>query len=112
MPNLTLDLASKKCTACHGDMPALKGEELAKLAIQVPGWKVVNEHHIEKTYQFPDFAQGLAFVNKVGAMAEEQAHHPDIYLAWGKVGIKTYTHAIDGLTENDFILAAKCDQLL
>ena len=106
------DLAGKTCVPCRGGVPGLKGAELAALSSQVPGWKVVNEHHLEKTYTFPDFAKGLAFVNKVGAMAEEQGHHPDILLAWGKVGITTWTHKIDGLTESDFILAAKCDRLL
>jgi len=71
----------------------------------------VQEHHITKTFTFPDFRQALAFVNKVGEMAEEQGHHPDIYLTWGKVEIRTWTHKIDGLTESDFILAAKIDQL-
>lgn len=106
------DLASKTCVPCRGGVPPLRGAELAALLPQVPGWNAVNEHHLEKTYTFPDFAQALAFVNKVGAMAEEQGHHPDIYLAWGKAGITTWTHKIDGLTESDFILAAKCDQLL
>jgi len=106
------DLAAKTCVPCRGGVPSLTGAALAALSSQVPGWKVVNEHHLEKTYTFPDFAQGLAFVDKVGAMAEEQGHHPDIFLAWGKVGITTWTHKIDGLTESDFILAAKCDQLL
>jgi 4a-hydroxytetrahydrobiopterin dehydratase len=106
------DLAGKTCVPCRGGVPSLTGPALAALASQVPGWKVVNEHHLEKTYTFPDFKEGLAFVNKVGAMAEEQGHHPDILLAWGKVGITTWTHKIDGLTESDFILAAKCDHLL
>jgi 4a-hydroxytetrahydrobiopterin dehydratase len=105
------ELASKQCVPCRGGVPALKGAPLAALEKQVAGWKTVNEHHLEKTYTFPDFAKALAFVNRVGAMAEEQGHHPDIFLAWGKVGITTWTHKIDGLTESDFILAAKCDQL-
>ena len=105
------DLAAKTCVPCRGGHPPLKGAELAALHKQISGWNVVNEHHLQKTYAFPDFAKALAFVNKVGAMAEEQGHHPDIYLAWGKAGITTWTHKIDGLTESDFILAAKCDQL-
>ena len=105
------DLAAKTCVPCRGGHPPLKGAELTTLEKQVSGWKVVNEHHLEKTFAFPDFAKALAFVNKVGAMAEKQGHHPDIYLAWGKAGITTWTHKIDGLTESDFILAAKCDQL-
>ena len=92
-------------------MPPLKGEALASLHKEVPGWKVLNEHHLEKTFTFPDFRQALDFTNKVGNLAEEQGHHPDIYLAWGKVGITTWTHKIDGLTESDFIMAAKIDAL-
>ena len=105
------DLASKKCVPCRGGVPGLKGEELASLHKQVDGWKVVEDHHIEKTFEFPDFQGALAFVNKVGELAEAEGHHPDIYLAWGKVGVTTWTHAIDGLTESDFILAAKIDRL-
>jgi 4a-hydroxytetrahydrobiopterin dehydratase len=104
-------LASKTCVPCKGDVPPLKGAELQKLESEVPGWEVVNEHHLEKTYKFPDFAKALAFVNRIGELAEQQGHHPDIYLSWGKVGVKTWTHKIDGLTESDFILAAKIDQL-
>ena len=105
------DLASKTCVPCRGGVPPLKGKELQDLANQVPGWKVVNEHHIVKTFTFPDFKAALAFVNKVGELAESQGHHPDILLAWGKAEITTWTHKIDGLTESDFILAAKVDKL-
>ncbi len=105
------DLASKTCVPCRGGMPPLKGEELASLLRQVDGWSVVEEHHITKTFKFPDFRKALDFTNRVGELAEEQGHHPDIYLAWGKVGITTWTHKINGLTESDFILAAKIDRL-
>ncbi len=105
------NLAEKKCVPCRGGVPPLKGEELQKLARQVEGWEVVNEHHVKKTFKFPDFRGALAFVNKVGELAEEQSHHPDIYLAWGKAEITIWTHKIDGLTESDFILAAKIDRL-
>ena len=104
-------LASKTCVPCRGGVPPLKGAELAALAKQVDGWAVVEEHHVTRTFKFPDFRQALSFVNKVGELAEEQGHHPDIYLAWGKAEIKIWTHKIDGLTESDFILAAKIDQL-
>jgi len=77
----------------------------------VPGWRVNEEHHISKTFTFPDFRQALGFVNRAGEVAEEQGHHPDIYLSWGKVEIKLWTHKIDGLTESDFIMAAKIDEL-
>jgi 4a-hydroxytetrahydrobiopterin dehydratase len=77
--------------------------------MQVPEWRVVNNHHINRTFAFPDFKTALAFVNRVGAIAEEEGHHPDIFFTWGKAEITTYTHKIDGLTESDFILAAKID---
>jgi 4a-hydroxytetrahydrobiopterin dehydratase len=104
-------LAEKTCVPCRGGVPPLKGQELQALARQVEGWQVVNEHHVVKTFKFPDFRAALAFVNKVGNLAEEQGHHPDIFLAWGKVEITIWTHKIDGLTESDFILAAKIDKL-
>jgi 4a-hydroxytetrahydrobiopterin dehydratase len=105
------DLANKQCVPCRGGVPPLQGAELAALAAQVPGWQVVNEHHITKSYKFPDFAAALAFVNRVGALAEQQGHHPDIFLAWGRADVTIWTHKIDGLTESDFILAAKIDRV-
>ncbi|MBI4480390.1 MAG: 4a-hydroxytetrahydrobiopterin dehydratase [Acidobacteria bacterium] len=105
------ELASKTCVPCRGGVPPLKGEPLAALAKQVDGWQVVDEHHIVKRFQFPNFITALQFVDRVGALAEEQGHHPDIFLAWGNVEIKVWTHAVKGLTESDFILAAKIDQL-
>jgi len=105
------ELANKTCVPCRGGVPPLAGEELARLAREVPQWKVVDGHHITRTFTFPDFRQALAFVNKVGELAEEQGHHPDIFLAWGKSEITTWTHKINGLTESDFILAAKIDRL-
>jgi len=105
------DLASKTCVHCKGGVPPLKGAELEKLKKQLPGWEVVNEHHLHRRFDFPDFVKALAFVNKVGEIAEQQGHHPDILLTWGKAEITTWTHKIDGLTESDFILAAKIDQL-
>ena len=104
-------LASKTCVPCRGGVPPLKGPDLAAIAKMIDGWKVVEEHHIEKTYTFPDFRKALDYVNRVGELAEEQGHHPDIFLTWGKVEIKIWTHKIDGLTESDFILAAKIDKL-
>lgn len=106
------DLASKTCVPCRGGVPPLAGEELAKLSREVPQWKIVDGHHIVRSFAFPDFRQALAFVNKVGAIAEEQGHHPDIFLTWGKADVTTWTHKINGLTESDFILAAKIDRLL
>ena len=105
------DLASKKCIPCSGEVPALKGDDLKPLIAQLDGWTVVEEHHLTKTFKFPDFATALAYVNKVGAVAEEEGHHPDLYFTWGKVRIDIMTHAIDGLSESDFILAAKIDKV-
>jgi 4a-hydroxytetrahydrobiopterin dehydratase len=106
-----MKLAEKHCVPCRGGVPALKGEELEKMKQQVQGWQVIDEHHLIKNYAFPDFRTALDFVNRVGAVAEQEGHHPDLFLAWGKVEVKTWTHKIDGLTESDFILAAKIDEL-
>ena len=105
-------LAEKKCVPCKGDAAPLKGAELERLANELEdGWHVVDEHHLEKEYKFKDFREALAFTNKVGELAESQGHHPDIYLAWGQVKLTVWTHKINGLTESDFVLAAKADQL-
>ena len=108
------ELASKTCVPCRGGVPPLKGKELADLHQKLTEWahwKIVNEHHITRTFTFPDFKQALAFVNRVGDVAEEQGHHPDILLTWGKVEITLWTHKVDGLTESDIIMAAKIDAL-
>jgi 4a-hydroxytetrahydrobiopterin dehydratase len=105
-------LADKKCIACEKGAPPLEGETLDTILQQLGGgWSVVNEHHLEKEFTFKDFKEALAFTNKVGALAEEQAHHPDIHLAWGKMRIVLWTHKINGLSESDFVLAAKIDKL-
>src|SRR5215813_15257010 len=106
-----MTLAEKHCVPCRGGVPPLKGEALDQMKSQVSGWQVVNDHHLEKNYPFPDFKTALDFVNRVGEIAEQEGHHPDLYLSWGKVGVKIWTHKIDGLTESDFILAAKIDGL-
>lgn len=109
---MSSNLASEKCIPCHGGVPALTGGELRELDRELGGgWTIVEEHHLEKEWQFPDFVQALAFTNKVGALAEEEGHHPDIFLAWGKVRITIWTHAANGLTRSDFVLAAKIDRL-
>jgi 4a-hydroxytetrahydrobiopterin dehydratase len=105
------ELASKTCVPCRGGVPPLAGEELRKLESQLEGWSVINEHHLERNFKFPDFRTALVFTNRVGALAEEQGHHPDICLSWGKVAVTIWTHKINGLTESDFILAAKIDRL-
>src|SRR4051794_8291737 len=97
------DLASKQCVPCKGGVPPLAGAELERLHAELGGeWQVVDGHHLEKEYRFPNFRDALAFVNRVGAVAEEQGHHPDMYLAWGKVRLTIWTHKINGLTESDF----------
>jgi 4a-hydroxytetrahydrobiopterin dehydratase len=106
-------LAEKECVPCKGEVPPLQGSQLANVARELDGgWQVVKEHHLEKEYKFKDFRQALEFTNKVGELAEAQGHHPDIYLTWGKVKLTIWTHKIDGLTESDFVLAAKADRLL
>src|SRR3954452_15043400 len=105
------ELATKSCVPCRGGTPALQGQALADLQRQIPGWEVVNEHHLKRAFKFPDFVSALAFVNKIGEIAEKEGHHPDVYLSWGKVEVTTWTHKIDGLTESDFILAAKIENL-
>jgi len=104
-------LSDKTCVPCRGGVPPLKGKELEALHQQVPEWQVINQHHVTRTFKFPDFRKALDFVNRVGEVAEQQGHHPDILLAWGKAEITLWTHKIDGLTESDFIMAAKIDGL-
>lgn len=106
-----MSLADQTCVPCKGGVPPLKGEALNKFKAQLPDWQVVDEHHLHRAFRFPDFKQALAFVNRAGAIAEEQGHHPDILLAWGKAEVTIYTHKIDGLTESDFVLAAKIDRV-
>ena len=106
-----MSLAQKHCVPCRGGVPPLKGAELENFKAQVTGWDVVDEHHLSKTYPFPDFQKALDFVNRAGAIAEQEGHHPDLYLSWGKTRVEIWTHKINGLTESDFILAAKIDQI-
>jgi 4a-hydroxytetrahydrobiopterin dehydratase len=104
-------LAQKHCVPCKGGTPALQGEPLRALASQVPEWTVVRDHHLERVFKFPDFVTALAFVNRIGEVAEAEGHHPDLELGWGRVAVKIYTHKVDGLSESDFILAAKISAL-
>ena len=90
---------------------ALQSSQIATFAAELPGWSVVEEHHLSKDFKFPDFAQALAFVNRVGALAEAAGHHPDLELSWGRVGVKIWTHSVQGLTRLDFTLAAQIDRL-
>jgi 4a-hydroxytetrahydrobiopterin dehydratase len=105
-------LSQKQCVPCRGGTPPLQEAEIAQLHRQLDdSWKVVDGHHLKRHFQFENFRQALAFTNRVGELAEEQGHHPDIHLAWGRVGLTLWTHKIDGLTESDFIFAAKVDKL-
>lgn len=105
------ELSKKHCVPCQGGVAPLKGDPLKKLKEKLVGWTVIDEHHLEKEYVFKNFKEALAFTNKIGAIAEEEGHHPDIFLSYGKVKVEIWTHKINGLTESDFILAAKCDAL-
>ena len=105
-------LASKECLPCKGGVPPLQESERNRLLGQLDSrWEVVDGHHLRREFSFPDFKQALDFTNRVGCLAESVGHHPDIYLAWGKVGLTVWTHKIDGLTESDFVFAAKVDAL-
>jgi 4a-hydroxytetrahydrobiopterin dehydratase len=103
------DLESRSCQPCEAGTPALKGEDLRRFYGQLGGWTMIHEHHLEKEYRFKDFLEALGFVNRLAEVAEREGHHPDIFLAWGKVKVTLWTHSIGGLSENDFILAAKAD---
>lgn len=106
------DLIHRKCLPLAEGTHRLKQPEIDDLCKQLnPGWKVVDGRYLEKEYAFPNFKKALEFTNEVGSLAEQENHHPDIYLAWGKAKITIWTHTIHGLSENDFILAAKCDLL-
>ena len=105
------DLAERQCVPCRGGVPPLPEDQVTKLQSQLDGWEVVAGHHLRKEFKFEDFKTTQDFVNRVGALAEEQWHHPDICYGWGRAEVTIWTHKIDGLTESDFILAAKIDQL-
>ena len=105
------ELASRQCVPCRGGVPPLKGQELTNLLSKLDKWEVIDEHHLRKNFKFTDFREAQEFVNRVGKLAEQQGHHPDICFGWGRAEITIWTHKIDGLTESDFILAAKIDQL-
>ena len=105
------NLASKSCVPCKGGVPPLTGSALAGMVKLLGGdWQCVNEHHLEKEYKFKNFVDALAFTNTVGAIAEEENHHPDILTTWGMTKVTIWTHKIDGLTESDFIFAAKVEE--
>lgn len=108
----TCDLASRSCVPCKGGVPPLQGDDLSRLHAELGnGWQLAENRRLEKVFKFKDFVEALAFTNRIGALAEQQGHHPDIELSWGKVTLRIWTHKIGGLTESDFILAAKSDSL-
>lgn len=111
MPAESSALAQKSCVPCRAGAKPLRGDALEALKKQLTNWDVVREHHLHRVFTFPDFARALAFVNQIGAIAEREGHHPDLGLSWGKVDVVTFTHQVDGLTESDFILAAKIDAI-
>jgi 4a-hydroxytetrahydrobiopterin dehydratase len=112
----TSDLTARSCSPCKAGTPPVEGEQLARLLGQLNGWSADavddGSRRLVKQVRFPDFRQALAFVNRVGELAEQEGHHPDIELGWGRVKLTLWTHSIGGLSENDFILAAKADQAL
>lgn len=97
---------------CEGGILPLTAERVAELTPQVPEWRVAENHRLVREWKFPDFASVLAAVNTIGVIAEAEGHHPDIRFGWGYLEVTLYTHAIDGLFTNDFIVAAKIDQAL
>ncbi len=104
-------LAEKKCEPCHGGVPPVSNEDRKRLLAELDGWEIVKDHVLSRTFTFKNFVDALAWVNKVGELAESEGHHPDIFLAWGKVRVELWTHAIQNLSEADFIMAAKVDRI-
>ena len=109
---MACELASRECVPCKGGTPPLPEEKIQQLLGELNEWTVQQEYHLTKSFEFPDFVKALACVNRIGEIAEQQGHHPDLYLAWGKVKMEVWTHKIHGLTESDFIFAAKVDVAL
>jgi 4a-hydroxytetrahydrobiopterin dehydratase len=106
------DLASRDCVPCKGGVPPLTPAEAQPLLDQLDdGWTIVDGHHLARSYRFKNFRLALDYLNAVGELAEAQGHHPDLALAWGRVGVEIWTHKIDGLLEADFIFSAKCDRI-
>lgn len=105
------ELAARECVPCRGGVPPLKGGQITSLLSELNGWEVIDEHHLLKKHKLADFREAQQLVNRIGELAESQGHHPDICFGWGYCDVKIWTHKIDGLTESDFILAAKIDQL-
>ena len=105
------ELADRECVPCRGGVPPMESEQIREFSAQLSGWQTINDHHLQKAYTFKNFREALDFVDRISELAEEQGHHPDICFGWGKADITIWTHKIDGLTESDFVLAAKIDRL-
>ena len=109
------DLVNKKCVPCEGNIPPFNSDEIHKYLKKVDGWQVLEDKidgfHLIKNFKFENFLKSQEFVNEVGRISEEEGHHPDIFFGWGYAKINITTHAIEGLSENDFILAAKIDKI-
>ena len=103
-------LTNQKCAPCQIATSALAPNAITPLLGQLRDWEVIDNHHLRKSWTFPDFRTALEFVNRVGEIAEREDHHPDIYFSWGKARVELWTHKVDGLTENDFVVAAKFDE--
>jgi 4a-hydroxytetrahydrobiopterin dehydratase len=103
-------LADQNCVPCKGGTPPLTGAEISPLLAQVDGWEV-REGHLQKAFKLKNFVEAVDFVNAISLVAEEEGHHPDLHVSWGRVGVELWTHKIDGLTESDFVMAAKIDRV-
>jgi 4a-hydroxytetrahydrobiopterin dehydratase len=108
---MSADACDLTCAACRGERPPLTADERAALAIRLPDWQVVANHHLEKHWTFPDFAAALRFVQQVGAVAEAHGHHPEITFSWGRACVRLWTFKVDGLTDEDVSVAAEIDRL-
>lgn len=108
---VVVPLADRACLPCTAATPGLGEPEIGMLLGQVEGWKIDDQGHLRKSYGFKNFAEAVAFVNTIAPVAEEAGHHPDLTVRWGEVGVELWTHAIDGLSENDFVLAARIDRI-
>jgi len=107
-----MSLAEKKCLACSGDLPRLTDEEQKKLMGELDDWKIDRDGHLNRVFKHEDFQAALTLANRVGEIAESEGHHPDLLVRWGELGVTIWTHKVNGLTESDFILAAKIDELV
>ncbi|MDD2942117.1 MAG: 4a-hydroxytetrahydrobiopterin dehydratase [bacterium] len=104
-------LSEKTCIPCKGGVPPISQSAIELFLRELPEWRVVDDHHLEKRFKFKNFLDALSFVNEIGAIAEEQQHHPNISFTWGQVTVQIWTHKIDNMTESDFILAARIEEI-